>query len=305
MQLQSNFPDFYLEDALPWLEATIDEKYNAYAKISTKIANEHSMPYGIAQHGQMSSFGPAAEIAEGAIIPQDRMFQGYSTTYKSKKYGLLLATSQEAIDHDKFNALSKAPGKMARSMNEAQEILFANIFNTGFATNGSDGQPLFSTVHPLLAPGAGTGSNTLVVAADLSTTSLKDLITVMRRTRDTAGNRIQIRPEMLLTGSALEFLAYEILKSTYLPEGNLNNLSSIGPQGQYKIEPVTFDYLTDDDAFFLVANKSDHEIHWFWDKKPETKTEMDFKSDVALSRILGRWATGYSDWRGVAGCTGA
>lgn len=300
-----NLPDLYLEDALPFLEAIIEEEYDSYPSVAEQIFNIRDMKNGIAQHSQVSSLSAAGEVAEGEEIPQDRVFAGYSKTYKSRKFGILLATSQESIDDERHDSISKNAAKLGRAMRSAVEIDASNVFNNGFATTGNDGKVLFATDHPLLAPGAGTSSNTLAVAADLSATSLKDLITVFKKMKDTAGNKVMIKPKNLIVPSDLEYLAFELIKSTYTPESSNNNVSSIGPQGLYQMNPVCWEYLTDTDAFFLSADKSDHELYHFWSKHPEIKQSIDFKTDVALTRILARWDVGYSDWRGVAGSPGA
>lgn len=303
--LRSNLPDLYLEDALPFIESIIEEEHEGYDFVSEKIFNVRNMQFGIAQHSQVSALQAAAEVGEAQEIPQDKVRPGYSTTYKSKKYGLLLATSQESIDDEKYDSIGKNPAKMGRAMASAREITAAAIFNSGFTSNGSDGVPLFSLSHPLIQPGAGTSANRLAVDADLSSTSLKDLVTVFKKQLDTAGNKLMIKPKKLLVPSELEYLAYELLKSSYDPQSGNNSVNSMGPEGLYKIEPICWEYLTDPDAFFLVSDTIEHDLYWFWSKKPEVKTEMEFKTDVAMTRMLSRWAVGYSDWRGVAGSPGA
>lgn len=302
---RQNLPDLYLEDALPFIEHVIEEAHASYPFVSEKIFNMRDMQHGISQHTQVSSLSAAAEVGEGAEIPQDRVYQGYSTTFKSKKYGVLLATSQESIDHEKYDSISKNPAKMGRAMASTREIECAKVFNNGFASNGSDGVPLFSTAHPLLAPGAGTSANRLAVDADLSVTSLKDMITLYRKQLDTAGNKLMIQPKFLLVPQELEYLAHELVKSAFLPEGSLNNVNSVGPEGLYSIEPICWQYLTDTDAFFLAGAPEDTELYFFWDKQPEVKTQMEFKTDTALTRMLARFTMGYSDWRGIVGTPGA
>lgn len=305
MLRQLNLQDLYLDTALPWIEHIIEEEYEAFAKVSQEIFNVRDMKYGIVQHAQVSALSPAAEVAEGEEISQDRVYQGYSTTFKSKKYGILLSTSQECIDHEKYDSISKNPKKMGRAVASTCEIVAAAILNNGFTTNGSDGVPLFSTAHPLLSPGGGTSSNKLAVDADLSATSVKDLITLMRKIKDTSGNRVMIKPKKLIVPPELEFSAWEILRSVYIPDSPNNNLSAIGPSSDYRIEPIVWDYLTDTDGHFMQADNSEHDMYFFWDKQPEVKSQMEFKTDVALSRILCRFTVGYSDWRGIVGTPGA
>lgn len=305
MLMQQNLQDLYLDTALPWIEHIIEEEYMQYPKISQEIFNIRDMKYGIAQHTQVSSLSAAGEVGEGEEIPQDRVYQGYSTTFKSKKYGILLSTSQEVIDHEKYDSLSKNPKKMGRAVASTCEITAAAIFNTAFSTNGSDGVPLFSVSHPLLSPGAGLGSNRLAVDSDLSASSLKDMLTLLRKTVDTSGNLIYIEPKRLLVPPELEFVAYEILHSAYLPDTPNNNVSGVGPESNYKLSGVVWNYLTDSDGWFVMGDNVEHDLYFFWDKQPEVKSQMEFKTDVALSRILTRFTVGYSDWRGVVGTPGA
>jgi hypothetical protein len=44
---------------------------------------------------------------------------------------------------------------------------------------------------------------------------------------------------------------------------------------------------------------------FYWRKRPELGTDYDFKTEVALTKLVGRFAVGYSDWRGIVGTTGA
>lgn len=307
MLKRQNLPDLYLIDALPFLEAVIEESYEGYPSVAEMLFNVKDMKNGIAQHTQVSSLSAAGQVGEGEEIPQDRVYQGYSKTYIARKFGILLSTSQEAIDDERFDSISKNASKLGRAIRSAEEIDAANVLNNAFSTTGLDGKALCVTDHPLLSPGAGTSSNRLASDADLSITSLKDMVTVFKKQLDTSGNKLMINPKKLVVPSELEYLAYELLRSSYLPDtaNGYNNVNSMGPSGLYKIEPQCWEYLTDSDGWFLMADKADHEIYQFWSKRPEIKQEIDFKTDVALTRILARWDVGYSDWRGISGTTGA
>lgn len=301
--LRTQFPDLYLEDALPFLEKVIEEEYEQYPSVAEKILNTQDMPYGIAQHTQQSALSPLVETGEGSEIPQDKVYPGYSTTFKSAKFAAMISVSQEMLDHEKVQSLVKLPRKLSRSAHTTVETKTASVFNNAFSTTLSDGKVLCATDHPLLAPGAGTGSNALATPADLSITSLKDMITVFHKQVDTAGNKLMISPKWLLVPQELSFLAHELVKSAFLPEGSYNNVNSVNTL--YSIEPIVWQYLTDADAFFLCGDKMDHELHMFWDKRFEVKSAMDFKTDSALTRGLLRFAYGASDWRGVVGTPGA
>jgi hypothetical protein len=303
--LRNNLPDLYLSTALPFIEKVIQEEFEEYPKVYEQVFNVGDMSNGIAQHTQVSSLSAAGIVGEAEEIPQSRIRQGYSKTYIAQKYGIMLATSQEAIDDEKYSVIAANPRRLARAMVSAQEISAAAVLNGGFSDTGPDGVSLFNTAHPSLVPGALNSSNRLAVAADLSITSLKDLITVYMKQLDTAGNRIMIKPTKLVVPQELSYLAYELTNSVMLPEGNQNNVNSVGPQGMLMLAPVTWQYLVDADAFYLVGDKSDHELHFMFAQRMEIATQEEFKTQVALTRCTARWVASYSDWRGICGSPGA
>lgn len=304
--LRSNYSDLVLEDALPALEFIAEDEFQSFQPRYEMIFNVKDMKTAIAQSTQISSLQPAGVVGEAQVIPLQKVYQGYDKTYTALKYGIMMASSQELIDDLEYDVMAANPRKLTRAFMSTVEITAADVFNSGFSTVGPDGKVLFATDHPLLAPGAGTGSNKLAVAADLSMTSLKAMITLMRGQVDTAGNKIQLNPKSLIVSPDNEFTAVELLKSVMLPaadNANVNALNSVG--SQYRIDPIVWDYLTDGDAWFLSADKLDHMLCFYWRKRPELSTDFDWKTEVALTKLVGRFAVGYSDWRGICGTEGA
>jgi phage major head subunit gpT-like protein len=225
----------------------------------------------------------------------------------------LLGDALGAVDHQQHQvaALDRAHG-LGRAMREAERISAAGVFNNAFtagATAGPDGLALCHTAHTLPYPGAGTSSNRLAVDADLSQTSIQDMVTLMRKTRDGSGKKILVKPQFLAVPAELEFLATELLDATSKPQASTaNNVTEVNApnalRSRYGLEPVVLDYLTDADAWFLVAGKGSHKLFWYWRKQPQTSSDTEFKSDVALMKIKARWAVGFSDFRGICGTSG-
>lgn len=305
VNLRNNFPDFVLEDALPSIVDVLLEEYKAFPAVAPVLFNERSMSTSIAQVSQVSSLKVAQTVAEGQPIPMQQLYQGYDKTYKARKFGILMGVSQEMLDDDPHKIMEKNPRRFARAFASAQEIEAADIFNNGFSDTGPDGVSLFSASHPSIVPGVADQSNLLGTPADLSTTSVKGLITLLRGTKDTAGNKIMIKPKTLLVSAADEFLAAEILESVMLVDSanaSVNAVNSV--KALYGMQAVVWDYLTDADAHFILGDKIDHELNWFWRKRPELATDEEFKSQIILTMMTGRWVAGYSDWRGVVGTPG-
>jgi len=306
INVRSNYSDLVLEDALPSLEMIVAEEHEQFPTTYDKVFNMKEMSTSIAQSTQISALKSAGQVNEGAQIPMQQIVQGFKQTYQAVKYGILLGITQEMLDDDPYDVMSDNPRRLSRAFNEAIETSAWSVFNGGFANTGLDGVPLFSAAHPALQSGVADQSNLLGTAADLSTTSVKALFTLLRRTRDTAGNRIQIKPKHLIVSPEDEFLATEILASAMLPlDGNesVNAINSVN--SLYGVQPMVVDYLTSNDAYFVTGDKVDHKLCFYFRKRPELETDYEFKTQIALMLMTGRWDAGYSDWRGVVASAGA
>lgn len=305
INLRNNHSHLVLEDALPQLQMIVAEDYESYSPVYERLFNVKDMKSSIAQSSQISSLKAAAQVAEGQEIPMQKLQQGYAKTYTALKYGILMGTSQEMLDDDPYDVMGDNPRRFSRAFNEAEEVSAAAVLNGGFTDTGPDGQSLFSTAHPALQSGVADISNLLSTAADLSTTSVKALITLLRKTRDSAGNRIAIKGKSLIVCPDDEFLAHEILKSVMLVDSanaSVNATNSV--QDRYALEPLVWDYLTSTDAFFLAGDKLDHKLCYYWRRRPQLESDFEFKTEVALLKMTGRWVAGYSDFRGIVASAG-
>lgn len=298
--LRRNYPDLVLENALPALEFIVQDEFLSFEPKYEKIFNVRDMKTAIAQSTQISSLLPAGAVGEAEQVPLQKIVEGYAKTYTAVKYGIMLASSQELIDDLEYDVMGQNAKKLMKAFMSSVEISAASILNTGLSAAGPDGQPLFSASHPLLAPGAGTSSNVLTVPADLSMTSFKAMTTVLRKTLDTAGNKVMIQPKYLIVPPEQEYLAHELCKSVMLPDPNNASVNSVNSVlARYNIEPVVWDYLTSSSSVFVSGEKQDHQLTFYWRKRPAISTEYDFKTEVALTKLTGRFVAGYSDWRGI------
>lgn len=300
IMLRSQFPDFVLEDALPFLDFVVTDEYANFKTKHDVIFNVREMRSGVTQTSQVSDLEPAPAVGEGENFPTKKRYQGFDKTYTAAKYGLILATSQELIDDMDVDVLSRDGRALMKSFMNTVEILAADVLNSGSSSNGLDGVPLFSASHPAVVPGVADQSNILGTPADLSSTTLKNMMTLMRQTKDSAGNKINLSGKTLIVPAELEFLALELTQSTLRVESDnayVNAINSV--KAEYGVQPCVWDFLTDVDACFLQAEKDQHQMMFYWRKRPSVATKEDFKTEALLTRLNGRFAVGYSDWRGI------
>lgn len=250
-----------------------------------------------------TGFGLAPVKAEGASVSYDTDSQGYVTRFTNVTYGLGAIITREAIDDNQYeSAATRKAAKLARSMRQTKENVHANVLNRAFtaAFAGGDGVELLATNHPSLA---GNQSNELAVAADLSEASLEDLLILIRLARDSRGLRIQLEGQMLIVPPQLAFEATRIVSSVNQSGTANNDVNAMKAMGLLPRGICVWDYLTDDDAFFVKTDAPEGLLS-FQRRAMALTQDNDFDTENARMKATERYSVGWADWRGVYGSPG-
>jgi hypothetical protein len=233
---------------------------------------------------------------EGTVSTYARIIPGIKSTYLHQTYALGYEITEEAIEDNLHTpeTFAKLPDALSGSAMETVEVSSANVFNNGFSSTyaGFDSVALFSASHPLLA--GGTQSNTPSTPADLSVTSLINGITAFGQFVDEQGLHRALSPEQLLVS---------VDNSEYKPYTGNNERNAIMSKN---LKPVINHYLTDTDAWFLLANKAEHKLKFFWRVRLgalRKSTDFDTTNLKHLSRC--RFSVGWSHYMGTYGTQGA
>jgi hypothetical protein len=307
MMIRGQFSDFFNETMLPALNAKIWSSYRETEPMMPKLLREDSTSRSIEQFSQMAGVGLLSEVGEGIDTPTDNFVQGFDRTFKPAKFGLGIAATQELVEDDKIGIVSQRAVALGRSTRQTIEIQGASVFNNAFdVTNypGSDAVALCSATHPLIKAG-GTQSNILSVAADLDVTSLELAMTDWE-TIKTAEGFIQMWPTpRLLVAPANRWNANEILRSDKRSD-TANNTANAFKYAENGIpQLLVWKFLTDPDAWFLVAPPSETGLLWLWRKKPYIKSDYVERNETGYVYQRYRATYGFHDWRGIYGTPGA
>jgi len=178
------------------------------------------------------------------------------------------------------------------------------LLNNGFSSSypGGDGQPLFSTAHPLVS--GGTNSNEPTTASDLNETSLEAAIIQIAAWTDERGLLIAAKPRKLVVPPALMFVSTRLLETelrTATADNDINALRSMGaiPQG-YTVNH----YLTDSDAWFICTDVPNGLKHFV--RSPLSNSmDGDFDTGNVRYKARERYSFGWSDPLGMWGSEGA
>lgn len=300
INLEINFKDLFNSSALPLLDKIMMDEYEMLEDPRSALFNMESADREIVQNTSLASLGRFQSVQAAEVAPLDEISQSYNKTFRMIKYAKMIAISKEMIRDEKWGLINKSVQSIGRAAKETQMVNAFNVFNGAFSsslTPAFDGVALISASHPSLV---GNQSNTLAAQSDLSDTSLKEAERVFRKVQDERGKRLNILPKVLLVAPDNSHTARELTLSPFLPGTANNNINSIG-----KYQVIDSPYLTDADAWFLLAEPRDHGLRVITRQGLETESEMDKKAGVLYYVADYREAVGADQWRGIIGSDGS
>lgn len=288
----------------PGVKAFFGKTYREKPMVCTMVFDTMSSDKAYEEVVEETGFGLAPQKSEGAAVSYDTDAQGYVTRFTNVTYGLGAIITREAIEDNQYeNVATRKAAKLARSMRQTKENVFANILNraTTSGYTGGDGKTLLATDHP---SHVGSQSNKLAVAADLSEASIEDLLVMIKKATDSRGLRIQLDGQKLIIPAALEFEATRILSSVNQSGTANNDINAMRAMGVLPGGIVVWDYLSDDDQWFIKTDAPEG-LLMFQRRALALTQDNDFDTENARMKATERYTGGWADWRGVYGSEGA
>jgi len=178
------------------------------------------------------------------------------------------------------------------------------VLNNGFnaAVTYGDGQPLFSTQHPLIS--GGYNSNRPSTAADLNETSLENAVIQIAGWTDERGLLIAAKPRKLIVPPALMFTATRLLETELRVATADNDINAIKNNGSVAEGYTINHYLTDTDSYYLITDVPNGMKH-FVRTPMSTSMDGDFDTGNVRYKARERYSFGVSDPLGIFGSPGA
>ncbi len=288
----------------PGLNALFGLEYKQYVNEAAEIFETENSDRAFEEEVMLAGFANAAVKPEGQGVTFDSAQETFTARYTNETIALAFAITEEAIEDNLYDRLASRYTKaLARSMANTKQVKGAAVLNNGFNSSyaGGDGKELFATDHPTLA---GTFSNELATAADLSETSLEQALIDIAALTDERGLKIAARGMKLVIPSALQFTAERLMKSkgrTGTADNDINAINNMGaiPEGY-----VVNHYLTDTSKWFINTDVPNGLKH-FMRAPLKTSMEGDFDTGNVRYKARERYVYGASDYRGIFGCEGA
>jgi phage major head subunit gpT-like protein len=306
MIIRTQYPDLFLADALPAIDDVIFVRFNRFPPQYSRIFRTKGSKRSIEQTTELTGLGTFNEVPEGQNVNYDFAVPGFDKTFTHLQYGLGFAISRIMADDDRWAIIAKLSSDLGRSARETIELHAATVFNDGFSDTGPDGVSLFDGSHPLVKSG-GTQSNILSAAADLDIPSLELALTDFRLMKDPAGKKARIPPRRLVIPPQLEWRAAEMLTGNMRSDTANHTVNAFRHRvGMSNFDDIViWEYLTDPDAWFVLGDKEDTELRWYWRERPGTVHDVHFDSRTLKTAMWMRYSYGYSNFYGTYGTPGA
>lgn len=303
--LRANYSDLFGSSMLPVLEEIFRSELEMHPSRRGELFKTVSTDRDIWQSTEIHDMPLAAEVAEGTEYTFSRPKQGASKTLTVVKYGLGFSISEESVDDGKFDFISDAVRKMARSAKESQEIAAMNVINNGFsAETTADGVALFSTAHTL--PSGLTFRNRPSSEVDLSPSALDAALNDFEtQFIGDSGIIYRMTPKILLVSPNQKRYAQELIGSDLKADTMNNNLNSLKGEG---LRVISSPHITDTDSWFLLADPSEAGLRIISRKPIETKAggpDTGFHNDSILYKTRYREKIGAVHGLGSWGTQGA
>ena len=270
---------------------------------SRVFREENGIPRNYHEEPVLYGFGAAPQLPDGTPVTYQQGGVLFLKRYVYNVYGLAFALTKVLVEDGDHIRIGQVYAKhLAQSLVETKETLAANVLNRAFTAgyNGGDGVPLNSASHPIVS---GTFSNLLTTAANLSQTSLEQMLIQIRQAVDNNGKKIRLNPLKLVVAPGNTFQAEVLLKSV-LRAGTANNdINPIKSIGLLSEGASVISRLTSPTAWWVQTDAPEG-MKLMMRRALEKTMEGDFETDSMRYKATERYDIGWTDPRAMYGTPG-
>lgn len=289
------------------------EQYQQLTPVYSQIFEVTTMDGAFEQSTSALGMGKLSERKEGNDITRSNPLEAWTIPHKARTFSDSFEMTQESVEDANSSKLANSLQRIAQGWQQGlintKEEFAAKFFNfggytaghdvfnnsiTGVVTDptgdlGYDGKPFFALTgnnHP--AKSGSTYYNS-IAANTFSAANLKTAYNLMTNTNnyDEKGEKIALRPEIILYPSALRFTVDEVLRNT--------DTANIRSSTEGLVKPLEWQYLTDTDGWFLGVPKKG--LKWYERKMPVIDVYQNESNNAFVVKIDARFGAGMDNWR--------
>ena len=288
----------------PILNECFDGVYDQRSDEWSQVFREQmGIPRNYHEEPVLYGFGAAPQLPDGTPVSYQQGGVLFLQRYVYQVFGLAFALTKVLVEDGDHIRIGQVYAKhLAQSLVETKELLAANVLNRAFNSSyaGGDGVSLTNTAHPIVN---GTFSNQLATAANLSQTSLEQMLIQVRQAVDNNGKKIRLQPLKLIVAPGNVFQAEVLLKSvlrTGTANNDINPVKSIGllPEGAAVMSRLT------SATNWWVQTDAPEGFKLMMRRGLEKTMEGDFETDSMRYKATERYWISWTDPRCAYGTPG-
>jgi len=281
-------------------DGVYDQRSDEWAQV---FREQMGIPRNYHEEPVLYGFGAAPQLPDGTPVSYQQGGVLFLQRYVYQVFGLAFALTKVLVEDGDHIRIGQVYAKhLAQSLVETKELLAANVLNRAFNSSytGGDGVSLTNTAHPIVN---GTFSNQLATAANLSQTSLEQMLIQVRQAVDNNGKKIRLQPTKLVVAPGNVFQAEVLLKSvlrTGTANNDINPVKSIGllPEGAAVMSRLT------SATNWWVQTDAPEGLKLMMRRGLEKTMEGDFETDSMRYKATERYWISWTDPRAVYGTPG-
>jgi len=281
-------------------DGVYDQRKDEWSRV---FREEQGIPRNYHEEPVLYGFGAAPQLPDGTPVTYQQGGVLFLQRYVYNVYGLAFALTKVLVEDGDHIRIGQVYAKhLAQSLIETKETLSANVLNRAFNSSytGGDGVALNSSAHPVVS---GTFSNLLTTSANLSQTSLEQMLIQIRQAVDNNQKKIRLVPRQLIVAPGNVFQAEVLLKSV-LRAGTANNdINPVKSIGLMDEGAAVLSRLTNANAWWVQTDAPEG-LKLMMRRALEKTMEGDFETDSMRYKATERYTVGWTDPRGVYGTAG-
>jgi hypothetical protein len=281
-------------------DGVYDQRKDEWSRV---FREENGIPRNYHEEPVLYGFGAAPALPDGTPVSYQQGGVLFLQRYVYQVYGLAFALTKVLVEDGDHIRIGQVYAKhLAQSLIETKETLAANVLNRAFNSSyvGGDGVSLINTSHPIVN---GTFSNQLSTAANLSQTSLEQMLIQIRQAVDNNGKKIRLVPRQLVVAPGNVFQAEVLLKSV-LRAGTANNdINPVKSIGLLDEGAAVLSRLTNANAWWVETDAPEG-MKLLMRRALEKTMEGDFETDSMRYKATERYQVGWTDPRAMYGTPG-
>jgi hypothetical protein len=270
---------------------------------SRVFREEQGIPRNYHEEPVLYGFGAAPQLPDGTPVSYQQGGVLFLQRYVYNVYGLAFALTKVLVEDGDHIRIGQVYAKhLAQSLIETKETLSANVLNRAFNGSyvGGDGVSLINTSHPIVN---GTFSNQLSTAANLSQTSLEQMLIQIRQAVDNNGKKIRLVPRQLVVAPGNIFQAEVLLKSVLRAGSANNDINPVKSIGLLDEGAAVLSRLTNANAWWVQTDAPEG-LKLLMRRALEKTMEGDFETDSMRYKATERYQVGWTDPRSLFGTAG-